>query len=114
MTLFDRTKEAAQLQGLSVSMLEKRAGISENALYSWRKSSPKSENLQKVADVLHVSTDYLLGRTDEPNHYMTETEKMLSGVDLSEAIDRSIPLTYGGHELDDNDKEIIRRLFEEK
>lgn len=67
MSLFERTKETAQKQGLTVAMVEKRAGLSENALYSWRKSSPKSENLQKVADVLNVSTDYLLGRTDEMN-----------------------------------------------
>lgn len=67
MTLFERTKETAKIRGLSLYSLEKQSGLSENALYSWRKSSPKSENLQKVADVLHVSTDYLLGRTDEMN-----------------------------------------------
>lgn len=75
MSLFERTKETAQKQGLTVAMVEKRAGLSENALYSWRKSSPKSENLQKVADVLCVSTDYLLERTDEMNPITAETVK---------------------------------------
>lgn len=114
MSILDNTKQAAKLRGISLTDLAIKAGLAEKSIYSWDRSTPKADNLQKVADVLHVSTDYLLGRTDEPNHYMTETEKMLSGVDLSEAIDRSIPLTYGGHELDDNDKEVIRRLFEEK
>ncbi|WP_273948052.1 helix-turn-helix domain-containing protein [Leuconostoc mesenteroides] len=114
MTLISRTKDIAKLRGLSLDDVALKAGLSAKSIYNWGRNSPKSENLQKVADVLHVSTDYLLGRTDEPNHYMTETEKMLSGVDLSEAVDRSVPLTWGGHELDDNDKEILRRLFEEK
>jgi len=114
MTLVSRTKEMAQQRCLSLKALASKAGLAENAIYRWDDNNPKSENLEKVADILHVSTDYLLGRTDEPNHYMTETEKMLSGVDLSEAVDRSVPLTWGGRELDDNDKEILRRLFEEK
>ncbi|ORI40797.1 helix-turn-helix domain-containing protein [Leuconostoc mesenteroides] len=75
MSIFERTKETAQRQGLTVSMLEKRANLSENSLYTWKKSTPKADNLQKVADVLHVSTDYLLGRTDEMNATTVETVK---------------------------------------
>lgn len=114
MTLLSRTKDMAKLRGMSLETVALKAGLSNKSIYNWDRNSPKSENLEQVATVLNVSTDYLLGRTDEPNHYMTETEKMLSGVDLSEAVDRSVPLTWGGHELDDNDKEILRRLFEEK
>ncbi|CUW06866.1 helix-turn-helix domain-containing protein [Leuconostoc gasicomitatum] len=114
MTLVSRIKEIAKEQNLSLIDVALKAGIAENSIYGWTKKTPKVDTLAKVANILHVSTDYLLGRTDEPNHYMTETEKMLSGVDLSEAIDRSVPLTFGGHELDDHDKEILRRLFEEK
>lgn len=29
--------------------------------------TPSTENVQKVADVLQVSVDYLLGNTDNPN-----------------------------------------------
>ncbi|MBZ5969015.1 helix-turn-helix domain-containing protein [Leuconostoc gasicomitatum] len=114
MTIFERVKEISDLRKISLQALAEKSNMGINSIYGWKTKKPSIEKISAVADVLHVSTDYLLGRTDEPNHYMTETEKMLSGVDLSEAIDRSIPLTYGGHELDDNDKEIIRRLFEEK
>ncbi|ORI73417.1 MULTISPECIES: helix-turn-helix domain-containing protein [Leuconostoc] len=67
MTLVSRTKEVAQQRGLSLKTLASKAGLAENAIYRWDDNNPKSENLQKVADVLHVSTDYLLGRTDEMN-----------------------------------------------
>ncbi|MFL2089732.1 helix-turn-helix domain-containing protein [Leuconostoc mesenteroides] len=67
MTLVSRTKEMAQQRGLSLKTLASKAGLAENAIYRWDDNNPKSENLEKVADVLHVSTDYLLGRTDEMN-----------------------------------------------
>ena len=98
MSLFERTKETAQKQGLTVAMVEKRAGLSENALYSWRKSSPKSENLQKVADVLNVSTDYLLGRTDEMKPGTTETVKK------ADIDDSDLLLAFDGKDIDEEDK----------
>lgn len=105
MSLFERTKETAQKQGLTVAMVEKRAGLSENALYSWRKSSPKSENLQKVADVLNVSTDYLLGRTDEMKPGTTETVKK------ADIDDSDLLLAFDGKDIDEEDKQAIIDLL---
>lgn len=67
MTLISRTKDIAKLRGLSLDDVALKAGLSAKSIYNWGRNSPKSENLQKVADVLNVSTDYLLGRTDEMN-----------------------------------------------
>ena len=67
MTLISRTKDIAKLRGLSLDDVALKAGLSAKSIYNWGRNSPKSENLQKVADVLNVSTDYLLGRTDEVN-----------------------------------------------
>ena len=97
MSIFERTKETAQRQGLTVSMLEKRANLSENSLYTWKKSTPKADNLRKVADVLHVSTDYLLGRTDEMNPAQSNNE--LSG------FDEEIMMAFDGKPIPDEDKE---------
>ncbi|ORI39388.1 transcriptional regulator [Leuconostoc mesenteroides subsp. cremoris] len=97
MSIFERTKETAQRQGLTVSMLEKRANLSENSLYTWKKSTPKADNLRKVADILHVSTDYLLGRTDEMNPAQSNNE--LSG------FDEEIMMAFDGKPIPDEDKE---------
>lgn len=67
MTVFDRIKELADKQGISVSKVAIDLGFSENLFYQWKKSSPKSDRLQKVADYFDVSVDYLLGRTDNPH-----------------------------------------------
>ncbi len=81
MTLFERIKETAKKQGLTLSSLERKAGLSENSLYSWKRSNPKTDNLQKIADVLHVSMDYLLGRIVEMNpcsENLTEAQKQIA------------------------------------
>lgn len=67
--------------------LVKEIGISKNSFVNWEKgSSPSAETVSKIADYLGVSTDYLLGRTDDPaftipeyqyfsEHELTEEEK---------------------------------------
>lgn len=74
MTVFDRIKELADKQGISVSKVAVDLGFSENLFYQWKKASPKSDRLEKVADYFNVSVDYLLGRTDKPES-VVEPEK---------------------------------------
>ncbi|MBW5783797.1 helix-turn-helix domain-containing protein, partial [Listeria monocytogenes] len=66
MTAFDRVKELCKKRGIAVSKLESDVGFGKNSIYSWKQNNPSSDKLQKVADYFNVSTDYLLGRTDNP------------------------------------------------
>lgn len=66
MTVFNRVKYLADQQRISIVELEEKLNFSRNSLYAWKKSNPSIEKLQKVADYFNVSTDYLLGRTDNP------------------------------------------------
>lgn len=75
MTLLSRTKEIAKKRGMSMESLANKVGISKSGIYQWDKHEPKPSTIQKVADVLHVSTDYLLGRADEMNATTVETVK---------------------------------------
>ncbi len=65
MNAFERLKKLCDEQGISVNTLEERIEIGRNSLYSWKNNIPKGTNLIKVADYFNVSTDYLLGRTEE-------------------------------------------------
>lgn len=65
-TAFDRIKDLATNQGISLNQLEEKLGYSTNTLYGIKKANPKSDRLQEIADYFNVSTDYLLGRTDNP------------------------------------------------
>lgn len=66
MTTFEIVKNLAEKQKISIVELEEKLGFSRNSLYAWKKSKPSVDKLQAVADYFHVSTDYLLGRTDNP------------------------------------------------
>lgn len=67
MSLFDRIKETAQHQGMTLLQVTEKSGLGEKTIYKWKTQNPKTETLQKVADVLGVSVDYLLGNTDIPS-----------------------------------------------
>lgn len=103
MSLFERTKKAADARKLSLKLVASKAGLAENAIYRWDTSNPKSENLNKVAEVLGVSTDYLLGNTDE----MTPNKKdsnVSTEVDLEKD---PVMLSLDGMELTEDYREFI-------
>lgn len=66
--LVERIKILADKRGENLKLVAQRLGFSENALYKWNTQSPKTENLEKVADYFNVSIDYLLGRTEGEFH----------------------------------------------
>ena len=92
MSILNRTKEVAKLRGISLTDTAIKAGLAEKSIYSWDRSTPKADNLQKVADVLHVSTDYLLGRTDEMN--TTSSDKKVADI-----LDNETILAFDGMEI---------------
>ena len=63
---FDRIKELAKKQGLSINSLEEKLGYSRNTIYNLKNSKPSTERISEIADYFNVSTDYLLCRTDNP------------------------------------------------
>ncbi|MBJ7646741.1 helix-turn-helix domain-containing protein [Weissella confusa] len=107
MTLFERVKDIAKSKGFALTELARRAGIGEKSIYTWKPTKqfpdgiePKRETLEKVADVLGVSVDYLLGNTDE----MHSNKKNDKTVDLEK--DTTI-LALDGMELSDDYKQFI-------
>ena len=65
----ERIKIIAKQKKISILNMLRECGLSKNTLSSMLSggSTPKSENLAKIADYLDCSVDYLLGRTDNPN-----------------------------------------------
>ncbi|HEM3488640.1 helix-turn-helix domain-containing protein [Streptococcus suis] len=63
---FDKIKELADKQGISINILEEKLGYGTNTLYRLKRSNPSSKVLKEIADYFDVSADYLLGRTDNP------------------------------------------------
>lgn len=107
---FDRIKELADNQKISLNILEEKLGYSTNYLYSLKKGNPKSDRLQEIADYFNVSTDYLLGRTDNPN-VASEIFTTSDGrtVDLSNLRERVV--LFDGKPLSDEDVDKIAQII---
>lgn len=111
MTLLSRTKETAKMRGISIEKLANKVGISKSGIYQWDIHEPKPSTISKVANVLHVSTDYLLGRTDEMNLSTTDSQKE---VDIKDALEHDIMLAFDGKPISDKYKRIILELLSEE
>lgn len=107
---FEIVKELCRRQGISLNTLEERIGFSRNSLYSWKNSEPKPKKLNAVADYFNVSTDYLLGRTDNPA-IAKDTVTTADGriVDLSNLRERVV--LFDGKPLSDDDVDKIAQII---
>lgn len=106
MTLFERIKITAKKQGLSLQDTALKAGLSINTIYGWKSKTPSADSVQAVADSLHVTTDYLLGNTDDPEP--TPKNGKPKAVDLA---DRDIPMMFEGRPVSDEDRAIFEAIL---
>nr|DAF64031.1 MAG TPA: repressor protein [Siphoviridae sp. ct9Dg3] len=96
MNTYEIIKELTKRKKMSIRQLEITLGYSNGYFSKWKKVSPNSEGLQKVADYFNVSVDYLLGR---------ENKETLKKVDLSE--DDTV-FSFDGKEIS---KETMRKAI---
>ncbi|NCB52437.1 MAG: XRE family transcriptional regulator [Clostridia bacterium] len=70
----NRIKELRIENRISQAKLSKKLKIAQNTLSYWEngKYEPDIESINKIAEIFHVSVDYLLGNTENP---MTPNEK---------------------------------------
>lgn len=102
MSLFERTKDMASKRKMSLQEVATKAGLGINSIYGWKTKKPSYDRIEKVADVLNVTTDYLLGNSIR----MHDTES--NTVDLAaEGV-----FLYQGQEVTDEQMEIIRSMME--
>lgn len=104
---FERIKELSKKQGNSLQKVAEDLDFSVNYLYTLKEKTPKSDRLQEIADYFNVSTDYLLGRTNNPK---IASDDDINEIDLKEAAKESF--FYDGHELNDEDMELISSILE--
>lgn len=109
-SLFEKIKELCQKRGISINSLEETLGYSRNTIYSMKSKKPNAERLQEIADYFNVSTDYLLGRTDNPaisSDLVTTADGRV--VDLSNLRERVV--LFDGKPLSDEDVDKIAQII---
>lgn len=104
MTLFDKIKKISKERGYSIAEVERKAGISTNYLYQWKKREPSPKSLASVAKVLGVSVDYLLGREDK-------TSTANEPVDLDKALSEEGMAMFDGKPLSEEYKKALLAML---
>ena len=72
-TLAERIRKARQNYGMSQAELARRIKVSGNTMSKIEAGDtpdPRASRIRAIADVLRVSTDYLLGRKDDPSEQL--------------------------------------------
>src|SRR5699024_5041570 len=96
LTVYERIKDISKKRGMSLQTVAKAAGLSQNMIYQYKNVNPKMDTLKTLADVLGVSTDYLLGNTDD----MHANKKSDNVINLDEALsDKGVVMEFQGKEL---------------
>ncbi|MDN4593541.1 helix-turn-helix domain-containing protein [Polycladomyces subterraneus] len=70
-----RLKQLRRQKNLTQEQLGQQVGVTKVSisLYESGRRNPDLETITKIADVLEVSVDYLLGRTDAPDRTIAAT-----------------------------------------
>ena len=97
METVDRIKDLAKKRGWSLQKVAEKAGIGINSIYRWNTKVPSTQSLNKVAEVLGVSADYLLGKTDKKK--------------TADLADKEAIFTYEGKEIPPEDLEYMKRIL---
>src|SRR5215470_16997573 len=72
----DRLKKERELQGISQRELGRRCGIAEIMIHRYEsgKADPALSTLRLISEQLQVSSDYLIGLTDDPRTDLLESD----------------------------------------
>lgn len=98
----ERIKALRLKANLTQKQIAEKLGISISYYSQWEvgKRTPASKNLQKLADIYDVSTDYLLGKTDQ-------VKKSTFDEDLEKSLESFH--AFSGKTMSENDREAIKQ-----
>lgn len=109
---FEIVKDLCEKQGISLNTLEEKLGLGKNSLYGLKRNQPSAERLQQIADYFNVSTDYLLGRTDNPTIANKKEQFFFEGKEVDVEELASTAMRFNGKPLTEEDKKAIQNIIE--
>lgn len=112
MNLLDNVKTVAKKRGLNLREVNDKAGLGKNAIYKWKSQQPNSEALKKVANVLGVTTDYLLGTESHANKPKDIQEILTDVTNGLSSQDGLYFMKNGGQNLSPEEAEMLRSSLE--
>ena len=128
-SLGSRIKQMRVEKGLTQDFIAGQLGMGRSNMGHIEngRTIPSSEALDKIADILNTTTDYLLGRTDESSKGTVVTESKSPYYALTDKDESDIakkleammsdlnsdsPLSFLGEPMDEEDRELLRISLE--
>ena len=109
---FEIVKDLCEKQGISLNTLEEKLDLGKNSLYGLKRNQPSAERLQQIADYFNVSTDYLLGRTDNPTIANKKEQFFFEGKEVDVEELASTAMRFNGKPLTEEDRKAIQNIIE--
>ncbi|WP_247946758.1 helix-turn-helix domain-containing protein [Streptococcus oralis] len=109
---FEKIKELAKKRGKALGQVEEDLGYGRNTLYKIKNSTPNAERIAEIANYFNVSTDYLLGRTDNPAIANTKEQFFFEGKEVDVEQLASTAMRFNGKPLTEEDKKAIQNIIE--
>ncbi len=108
---FEKIKELAKKRGKALGQVEEDLGYGRNTLYKIKNSTPNAERIAEIANYFNVSTDYLLGRTDNPAIAGSDEFAQVNGqiIDLRKAAANT--MLFDGEPLNEDDIDFITSVL---
>lgn len=104
MRIYDNIKEIAAIKGISIAQIERVNDFSNGSISKWNSSIPSADKLAAVAKHLNVSSDFLLGLTQEM--------KDLQGKPIANLEDDSAIFAFDGKPVSGEEREFLKSVIE--
>lgn len=119
MGLYENVKKAANAKGYSINRLEKELGFARSYIGKFKTITPSVDKIQKIADFLDVSTDYLMtGKEDLPQtSQLNARDKRDIAKDLESIMEKlknqeDGPASFDGQDIPEDDRELFATQLE--
>ena len=119
MGLYENVRAAAKAKGYSINRLEKELGFARSYVSKFKTITPSADKIQKIADFLDVSSEYLLTgeNTSKPTDIQLtrrdekDIARRLEST-LEELENNQDGLMFSGEPLDDETRELLKASLE--
>ena len=116
MGLYENIKIAAKEKGYSINRLEKELGFARSYIGKFKTITPSIDKIQKIADFLNVTADYLMSGNKSENDLTTRDKR-----DIAKDLDSIMaklsnkedgPVSYNGENLSEESMDLFKEELE--
>ena len=117
--MYEVFEQLLQKYGITAYKVSKDTGITQSTLSDWKRgrSTPKTDNMKKIADYFGVSVEYLMTGIEEPKEKeitLTPKDERDIAKDLNSIMEKlrngeNGPASFDGAEIPEETQELLKQ-----